>query len=187
MVGKRRQEELEDSEDDIQTLSGEDERGTPLKRARTEEPENEDEEEDNADIRLNVDETITDAELERMHEAAINEKLSQKAGKAGVSIDVLRRPLNALSEISPIIFQAVAELGIIQQVDLINFLCHRNLTVKLIPQINFITGASSPSVASCFGALVHCADPACPCRSQWKLACFGGLNRMTSISVVRLT
>jgi len=86
MVSKRRQEELVDSEEeDIEVLSGEDERGTPLKRARTEEPERE-EDDIGANIRVDVDETITDAELERMHEAAINEKLSQKAGKAGVSL-----------------------------------------------------------------------------------------------------
>jgi hypothetical protein len=89
MVSKRRQEELEDSEeDDIETLNGEDERGTPLKRARTEGPEGEDE---GPNMRVDVDETITDAELERMHEAAINEKLSQKASKAGVSNDAFRR------------------------------------------------------------------------------------------------
>ena len=85
MVSKRRQELVDEEEEDIEVLSGEDERGTPLKRARTEEP---DREEDDQDIGANirVDETITDAELERMHEAAINEKLSQKAGKAGVSL-----------------------------------------------------------------------------------------------------
>jgi len=86
MVSKRRQDELVHSED-IEVLSGEDERGTPLKRARTEEPEGEEDDQDiGANIRVDVDETITDAELERMHEAAINEKLSQKAGKAGVSL-----------------------------------------------------------------------------------------------------
>ena len=86
MVSKRRQEVLEDPEDDIEVVSDEDERGTPSKRARTEEPHKEEGEEDiSANMRVDVGETITDAELERMHEAAINEKLSQTADKAGVS------------------------------------------------------------------------------------------------------
>lgn len=89
MVSKRRQEVLEDPEDDIEVVSDEDERGTPSKRARTEEPHKGEGEEDiGANMRVDVDETITDAELERMHEAAINEKLSQTADKAGVGSTV---------------------------------------------------------------------------------------------------
>lgn len=181
MVSKRRQETLEDSEgEDIDTLNGEDERGTPLKRARTEEPEKEDEDEQDvgANVRVDIDETITDAELERMHEAAINEKLSQKAGKAGVSRDTLIATQRLKSHITS---QAVAELGIIQQVDLINFLCHRNLTVKLIPQINFITGGFFPSRGFSF-TLIH----SCFFRSQRKFVCFIYPSSVTVISFIRV-
>ena len=57
-----------------------------VSKRRTEELEGEEDDQDiGANIRMDVDETITDAELERMHEAA-NEKLPQKAGKAGASL-----------------------------------------------------------------------------------------------------
>ncbi|KAF9505772.1 hypothetical protein BS47DRAFT_1306174 [Hydnum rufescens UP504] len=55
---------------------------------------------------------------EEKFEEYIRAKLNEKIGKKG----------------------GIAEIGIIQQIDLVNFLCHKNLTVKFGPQINFVIG-----------------------------------------------
>lgn len=83
MPTKRRQEDIqsEESDDDIQEVFDDDvDRGTPSKRARVDKDEG-------ADDDMPMDEEgISDSELERMHEAAINEKMSQMAGKTGVCL-----------------------------------------------------------------------------------------------------
>lgn len=84
MPTKRRQEDIqsERSDDEIQEVFEDDvDRETPSKRARR------DNDEDNDDDVPMDEEGISDSELERMHEAAINEKMSQMAGKTGVCLD----------------------------------------------------------------------------------------------------
>lgn len=83
MPTKRRQEDIqsEESDDDIQEVFDDDaDRGTPSKRARVDKDVDADE-----DVPMD-EEGISDSELERMHEAAINDKMSQMAGKTGVCV-----------------------------------------------------------------------------------------------------
>lgn len=74
---KRRQEEREDlDDDDVEVLS--DDSRSNSKRARRDESEPR-----NAD---NGDDAISDDELERLHEEAINQRNTQRAAKIGVSV-----------------------------------------------------------------------------------------------------
>lgn len=64
---------------------------------------------------------LEDEEFDKQHEAAMREAIQNKLKVKG----------------------GIAHIGIINKIQVLNFLCHKNLTVEFGPQVNFIIGAFS--------------------------------------------
>lgn len=120
-------------------------------RSRRQESANEpvDVDDDDEEMEQREPDEEEEEQFEKDHEEAIRKKVL--GGHKGQGVSIFIGYGNGHREVlTKLGVQNIAEMGIIERLELVQFMCHKYLVFTFGPQINFIIGMNYTSILYCF-------------------------------------